>query len=236
MDATEWATYVNGADLYAATLFAPGGTPVVDCPNPSERKSRRIAIAICREYSNYLDKNGRMALQVAELYADKATRDNRRRLDHWHGAAAQSWADLRLVSGRSKTPWAKYYAMRLAVAVSAATGVSAARQCLAYPSSVSSTDACVVVRDILHPFDIYHRKGTEPKWSSSKEWNPAWESETACAIARNTYKDRSFEDMPILADALEDAGCEDQAILGHCRNGLDHFRGCWVLDLILGKS
>ena len=42
--------------------------------------------------------------------------------------------------------------------------------------------------------------------------------------------------LPILADALEDAGCTDQAILDHCRGAGPHVRGCWVVDLILGKQ
>ena len=51
------------------------------------------------------------------------------------------------------------------------------------------------------------------------------------------YDARNFHAMPILADALQDAGCEDATILGHCRdeNNL-HVRGCWVVDLILGKA
>jgi hypothetical protein len=43
--------------------------------------------------------------------------------------------------------------------------------------------------------------------------------------------------MPILADAMQDAGCEDAAILGHCRDPQQvHVRGCWVVDLVLGKT
>ena len=49
------------------------------------------------------------------------------------------------------------------------------------------------------------------------------------------YEDRAF-DMPILGDALEDAGCTNAAILKHCRSGAEHVRGCWCLDLILGKE
>ena len=41
--------------------------------------------------------------------------------------------------------------------------------------------------------------------------------------------------MPILADALQDAGCDNDTILCHCRTEQTHFRGCWVVDLVLGK-
>jgi hypothetical protein len=50
------------------------------------------------------------------------------------------------------------------------------------------------------------------------------------------YDSRDFSDMPVLADALEEAGCRDAEILGHCKSGGEHVRGCWVVDLLLGKS
>jgi hypothetical protein len=55
-------------------------------------------------------------------------------------------------------------------------------------------------------------------------------------IVKAIYDERAFERMPILADALEDAGCDDQDILNHCRQSGEHVRGCWVLDLLLGKA
>jgi hypothetical protein len=42
--------------------------------------------------------------------------------------------------------------------------------------------------------------------------------------------------LAVLADALEEAGCQDQEILSHCRSGGEHVRGCWVVDLLLGKT
>jgi hypothetical protein len=56
------------------------------------------------------------------------------------------------------------------------------------------------------------------------------------AIARTIYADHLFVDLPILADALEEAGCDNTLILNHCRQPGEHVRGCWVLDLLLGKQ
>jgi hypothetical protein len=63
-----------------------------------------------------------------------------------------------------------------------------------------------------------------------------WHDGLLVSMARQMYESRDFTDMPILADALEEAGCTDQDILGHCRSGREHVRGCWVVDLVLGKS
>jgi hypothetical protein len=56
------------------------------------------------------------------------------------------------------------------------------------------------------------------------------------ALARGIYDDKAFDRMPILADALQDAGCDNDEILSHCRAAnWKHVRGCWVLDLLLGR-
>jgi hypothetical protein len=61
----------------------------------------------------------------------------------------------------------------------------------------------------------------------------AWRTDTAVAVARQMYESRDFGAMPILADALQDAGCEDEQVLNHCREPRAHVRGCWVCDLVL---
>jgi len=66
--------------------------------------------------------------------------------------------------------------------------------------------------------------------------DPRWLTETAVEIARGICDDRAFERLPILADALQDAGCEDAEVLSHCREPGTHVRGCWVIDLVLGKE
>ncbi|MDB5308941.1 MAG: hypothetical protein JWO38_3143 [Gemmataceae bacterium] len=66
---------------------------------------------------------------------------------------------------------------------------------------------------------------------------PDWHTSTTVQLARQMYESRDFTPMPILADALQDAGCEDDAILAHCRDPqATHIRGCWVIDLVLGKA
>lgn len=67
-------------------------------------------------------------------------------------------------------------------------------------------------------------------------FDPRWRSESAVSLARMMYESRDFHVMHILADALQDAGCEDTDILSHCRSPGLHVRGCWVVDLVLSKE
>ncbi len=66
--------------------------------------------------------------------------------------------------------------------------------------------------------------------------DPRWLTSTVLDLARIIYDERTFERMPILADALMDAGCDSEEILSHCRNGGPHVRGCWVIDLLLANE
>jgi hypothetical protein len=63
-----------------------------------------------------------------------------------------------------------------------------------------------------------------------------WRTDTAVALARQMYEQNDFSAMPILADALQDAGCENVNVLDHCRDPGEHVRGCWVIDMLLGKE
>jgi hypothetical protein len=83
--------------------------------------------------------------------------------------------------------------------------------------------------------DLMHEVIGNPFWPvvfSSK-----WRTSTAVAIAQGMYESRDFGAMPILADALQDAGCDSDDVLDHCRDPERvHVRGCWVVDLVLGKE
>jgi hypothetical protein len=66
--------------------------------------------------------------------------------------------------------------------------------------------------------------------------SPSWRTSTAMSLARQMYESREFGAMPILADALQDAGCDSDEVLKHCRGPGPHVRGCWVVDLVLDKE
>ena len=101
------------------------------------------------------------------------------------------------------------------------------RICHAARSVVERALLVESVQDIVgNPF---HPIAISPHWL-------AWEDGTVRRIAQAIYDERAFERLPILADALEDAGCDKADILSHCRGPGPHVRGCWVVDLLLGKQ
>ena len=70
----------------------------------------------------------------------------------------------------------------------------------------------------------------------SRTVDARWLGPTVVSLARTIYEGRAFDRLPILADALEAAGCDDGELLAHCRSEGPHVRGCWVVDAMLGKS
>jgi hypothetical protein len=92
------------------------------------------------------------------------------------------------------------------------------------PATGGPADQVAALRDIFgNPF-------REPDFSSS------WRASAAVALARRMYESRNFGEMPRLAVALEDAGCDSADVLDHCRGPEPHVRGCWALDLVLGLA
>src|SRR5262249_4641704 len=85
-------------------------------------------------------------------------------------------------------------------------------------------EQCVLLRDIVgNPF-------------RSVRIDPAhleWNDRTVPRLAAAIYRDRAFDRLPVLADALEEAGCAVRSILDHCRGPGPHVRGCWVVDLAI---
>jgi hypothetical protein len=86
---------------------------------------------------------------------------------------------------------------------------------------------CRLLRDIVgNPF---RPVVVDPCWLT-------WREDTVPKIAQAVYQERAFDRLPILADALEDAGCTNEEVLKHCREPGEHVRGCWVVDLLSGRN
>ena len=86
---------------------------------------------------------------------------------------------------------------------------------------------CDLLRDLFFP--LLHAVRFRPAWRQ-------WHGGAAGKIAQEIYDRHHFEELPVLADALEEAGCDERALLDHCRGPGPHVRGCWALDLILGRE
>jgi hypothetical protein len=222
----------------------------------SGRKLRLFTHACCRRVEHLLvDPRSRSALVAVSRYAEgECGRDEL--VAHWRGArAAKRAIEVPLVrDGRLHTTAESLAASAVAYAVSpyyagaiikpfyhSSTVTDAANAALVATGSVAyaraeerseceaaqAAEAAVqtlLLRDIFgNPF-------------RPVAFSPSWRTDTAVALARQMYESRDFGAMPILADALQEAGCEDAAILSHCRGTGPHVRGCWVVDLVLGKE
>jgi hypothetical protein len=116
--------------------------------------------------------------------------------------------------------------IRFAASCAAATFPGYAAFYAATPSAQSTQ--CAILRDIFgNPF-----LPLTPISRGVLAWNDA----TVRRIAEGIYEERAFDRLPILADALLDAGCDNDDLIQHCRSAGPHVRGCWAVDRILGKE
>jgi len=191
----------------------------------TERKLRLFACACCRQIWNSLcPEDSRRVVEVNELFADNQTNgeDLGRARSKAHNAA---WS-ARIQNQREGKP-TEIVVRRLYFAAFMA---NTANRLLRDQMPLLSEDAELSVaspslfRDIFG--NPYRPVTLDPRWLSS----------TVLDLANVIYADRAFERLPVLADALMDAGCDNEAILNHCRSEGPHVRGCWVVDLVLGKQ
>src|SRR5260370_13288911 len=187
----------------------------------SDRKLRLFACACCRRVWDLLPEMIiRQLVDVAERYVDgKATVTELGRLRKLATRAEARyfqphWLAVRHASVES-AHWIAYGAS-LRVPCKPVLGIGS-----------EGAAQAILLRDIFgNPF---RPVALDPAWL-------AWNGGTVRKMAEAIYDDRAFDRLPILADALEEAGCTDRDILDHCRSGGDHVRGCWVIDLLLGKE
>jgi hypothetical protein len=180
----------------------------------SARKLRLFAVACCRRVSHLPDANPHgWAVEVAERYADGAATVAERA--GARGTIGTSHLSVILAHAASADAWH-----------AAEWGISGAD--LVADRAAEHAAQCHLLRDLFgDPF-----QAPQPVEAGVLNWGAGIVS----TMARRLYEERAFDLLPILADALEDAGCDNAEFLNHCRGPGPHVRGCWALDLILGKS
>jgi hypothetical protein len=206
-------------------------------PRFSARKYRLIGCACCRViWDDLTSATQRRAVEVAERFAEGAA-DAEALRQAWQqattpgGTTASQYAHESLLGTVGQVVGRRHelHCRRLGAKPSY---TSWGQQTQQPPPEVDALDAeakrklCDAIRDVAgNPF----RPVTiEPGWLDANNGQ-------ARAIARSIDEEGRFAELPVLADALEDAGCSDEPILTHARQP-NHYRGCWLIDAILGKS
>jgi hypothetical protein len=188
----------------------------------SDRKLRLFAVACCRQFHTS-DEGFVQAIGIAEKYADgSGSKAGLRRARQ----AVKKVRHAQIDSG--KEDWASYWLAEVTASESAFRMVAAEIERLIGEGLVTPH------RRILAPAAVRCIFGPLPFRPVALD--SAWRTSNVTALAQAIYDDRAFDRLPILADALEDGGCDNADILNHCRQPGEHVRGCWVVDLVLGKE
>jgi hypothetical protein len=215
------------------------------------RRTRLLSVAFCERVAHLLPHDSFHGwLALARRYADRQARQAELAVAHAaieraYDRGCQRWKTLRdraTTSALRALRWAthptqRYYAHYAANDAAEAAGFLA-------NADTTDPDAYLERRLLEHPAecaaqlrivrDILGRRGEVPT-SGLAGWR-AWKGGQVTRLARVIYEDGSFEEMPVLGDALEDAGCTEAVYLDHCRVPAFHVRGCWLLDLLLERG
>lgn len=203
----------------------------------SERKLRLFACACCRRiWPRYWDERSRRVVEIGERFADGEVTFEELRI-----AGQLTWETAREAGGGLEMEDMAVIASSADVAeadafTAASQGSEACRggansdRTLEFPDEDRFLEEEGPQADLLR--DIFGYLLPRGPVKVRLDWN----NSTIPKLARIIYDSRSFSDLPILADALEEAGCIDPYVLAHCRQAGEHVRGCWVVDLILGKK
>jgi hypothetical protein len=212
MTAAEWLACT---DTYKMLEFLRG--------KASDRKLRLFAVACCRRIGHlFTDERSRSAVEVAERYAEGEASDDELNVAGT-AACAVSISLGRLAAAAEAAGEATWGHDAYGGAYHAALATYHAFFAVGEVSTEAIAQ-CDLLRDVIgNPFRIVTIDSN-------------WLRLAVVASAQAIYEERAFERMPELGEALERAGCSNTAILDHCRQPGEHVRGCWVVDLILGKS
>jgi hypothetical protein len=256
MNEAEWLNAVNATDLWAFVRHEMGfNRRIVDSPDAeyNKRLLYLAGVAVCRRFEHLFPEVGcHRMLQVAEAFAEgratlnelcDAHEDVDRMRDDLlpaaNGAAVEAvfWLcpdDYKVRRALAFLSDAAGYLRAVAEGIlSAEATLHDARAVWKHPAFLAGKGEeeralCGLIRHVIgNPF-----RPSRPLPPAIFAWNDG----AVRKLAQTIYDDRAFERLPLLADALEEAGCKDADTLGHCRAAGEHFRGCWAVDLLLGKQ
>jgi hypothetical protein len=227
----------------------------------SRRKLRLFAVACCRRiWDSIPDERSRNAVVLAERYADGLCGEQELRAAASEAEAARE--QYGVGTDQYEAHWAAWACANVASeffyggsALHCGVCATRMRRMAEFGESMPTFEFHLrleefeeserlvysnLLRDIFdNPFQrpkVPLWPNPAPLWLTSPVADPEWLTSTVVALARGIYDDRAFDRMPILADALQDAGCDNADMLNHCRCNGPHVRGCWVVDLLLGKT
>ncbi len=223
----EWPTHHERPWEMLARLPAP----------VSERKRRLLCAALCRRaWHLFADERSRRAVLVAERYADGLATPEELRAA-WLAAEeianvendGFTWHEIgrAAVVTASPDPDADAVCNNVAHYV----GWQAAR---AVGAVENDTDVAALFAEYAAQCDLIREVFGNPFRPVAMA--PRWRTADVLGLARMIAEDRAFDRLPILADALADAGCDEPAIAEHCLGTRPHAPGCWVLDLVLAAE
>ena|SRR5579872_1653038 len=219
MTETEWLTCTDPTPMLE---FLRG--------KATDRKLRLLACACCRRiWHRFRDQRSRQAVEIAEQYADEPnSHELRSALSQASVAALSVMSDSHLDESDRVSGYAAHHAAYPSDPNQFAGFAWHAVALAISPSNrMMRAAASKLCRDIFgNPFRPV---------SIASCW-VTWNGGTVAKLAAGVYEQRKFEDLPILADALEDSGCADASLLEHLRGPGPHVRGCWAIDLLLGKE
>ena len=227
---------------------------------PSERKLRLFACACARSIWHLLtDEACREAIEVAEAFADGRTSADLLRTTHstvdrmfraaWEGTRQDEVNGTMYIASKEDALASDLPGLAAAVTkaqfnevdardtMDAATGVTAHS---AIPPDSWGTEAgdraAEQAVDEEHSCQVRLFRCIMGNPFQPVAFDPSWRTANVIALAQTIYDERAFDHLPILADALEEAGCDNADIMVHCRGPGSHVRGCWVVDLVLNKE
>jgi hypothetical protein len=182
----------------------------------SQRKLRLFAVACSRRIWGWIDTLGHAAVEAAENFAD--------------GLAGPDELRVARLACQAAGGQAAWYAAATSPEIAARNAARSGQAGVVNNAVIGSESAellaqAALVRDIfgLLPF-------------RPLSFDLTWRTPKVVQLAQEIYNDRTFDRLPRLADTLEEAGCDSQEVLAHCRGPGPHVRGCWVVDAVLGKD